>query len=259
MLLTVLGCSGSLPSADSPASGYLVESDGFRVLLDLGNGVLGALQRHGDPFGVDALVLSHLHPDHCADFAALTVLRRYHPAPPYDTRARRLPVYAPSEAATRLAAAYAPSAAERAETDLSDVYEFHRLTPGTVHIGPFELTTEQVAHPCEAFGFRLAAGGRTLAYTGDSGPCEALRKLADSADLLLAEACWPHEPEAHPPDLHLSGLEAGQLAAVAGVRRLVVTHVPPWANREQMAEEAATAFAGPVDLAFPGASYTVGC
>ncbi|MBP2476745.1 ribonuclease BN (tRNA processing enzyme) [Crossiella equi] len=257
MLLTVLGCSGSIPAADSPASGYLVEADGFRVLLDLGNGVLGALQKHGDPFGIDALVLSHLHPDHCADFASLTVLRRYHPRPPYDTRARRLPVYAPGEAPTRLAAAYAPSEQERLETDLSDVYEFHPLTPGTIHLGPFELTSELVAHPCEAYGFRLTAGGRTLAFTGDSGPCEALRKLADTADLLLAEACWTHDPAAHPPDLHLSGLEAGQLAAACGVRRLVVTHVPPWADREEMAREAGTAFGGDVELARPGAVYQV--
>ncbi|MET1075839.1 MAG: MBL fold metallo-hydrolase, partial [Umezawaea sp.] len=91
MLLTILGCSGGLPGPDAAASGYLLESDGFRLVVDFGSGALAALQTRCDAFEVDALLLSRLCPDHCSDLTALTVLRRYHPDPPYDTTARRLP------------------------------------------------------------------------------------------------------------------------------------------------------------------------
>ncbi|SDN00729.1 MBL fold metallo-hydrolase [Allokutzneria albata] len=257
MLLTILGCSGSLPGPNAPASGYLVEAEGFRLLIDLGNGALGALQSRCDPFSVNAVVLSHLHPDHCADFSALTVLRRYHPAPPYDPRELRLPVFAPEEAPTRLAAAYAPSEEERVAADLSDVYEFHALAEGTIHIGPFEVTAARVAHPCTAFGFRVSHAGQDLVYTGDSGPCEALTRLADGANLLLSEASWPHSP-ANPVDVHMSGREAGELARAAGVRQLLLTHVPPWTDRRTMLREARAVFAGPIQLAEQGVTYPIG-
>src|SRR3712207_1146197 len=121
MLLTVLGCAGSVPAPESPASGYLVRAGNTSVVLDLGNGTFGALQRYLDPFTIDALVLSHLHPDHCADVSALTVYRRYHPHPRFNDP---LPLYGPPDAAERLVAAYAPNADERNATDLSDTYDF---------------------------------------------------------------------------------------------------------------------------------------
>ena len=111
MRLTVLGCSGSGPGPISPASGYLVTAGDTRLALDLGNGTFGPLQRRLDPFQLDAVLFSHLHPDHCADFTALVVHRRYHPNPPFDPTTRLLPVYAPAEAPSRFANAYAPSAA----------------------------------------------------------------------------------------------------------------------------------------------------
>ena len=89
MRLTVLGCSGSGPGPFSPASGYLVTAGDARLTLDLGNGTFGALQRHLDPWQLDAVAFSHLHPDHCADFTALVVYRRYHPHAPFDPRRAR--------------------------------------------------------------------------------------------------------------------------------------------------------------------------
>jgi ribonuclease BN (tRNA processing enzyme) len=257
VLLTVLGCSGSVPGPNAPASGYLVEADGVRLSVDLGNGTLAALQgRDHDPFAVDALLLSHLHPDHCADFAALTVLRRYHPAPPYDPRQHRLPVYAPAEAPGRLAAAYAPDATELAGTDLSDVYSFHPLADETLDIAGFSVTAARVCHPCEAYGLRFERGGRTLCYSGDSGPCPALVDLAAGADVLLAEASWTHAPD-RPADMHLSGREAGELATRAGVGRLLLTHVLPWTDSAAVLAEARAAFTGPADLAEQDATYPV--
>ena len=72
MRLTVVGCSGSFPGPESAASCYLLEADGFRLVVDMGNGSLGALQRHAPLFGVDAVLLSHLHADHCVDLYSCT-------------------------------------------------------------------------------------------------------------------------------------------------------------------------------------------
>lgn len=256
MLLTVLGCSGSAPGPHAPASGYLLETDGFMLGIELGNGTLAELMALRDPFALDALVFSHLHPDHCADFSALTVLRRYHPAPTRDPRTHRLPVYAPAEAPTRFAAAYSPDEAERLATDLSDTYSFRALTPGTVHIGPFEVTSVPAAHPCEAYSLRIVHNGLALVYTGDTGPSAALEELAGGADVLLAESSWTHTDD-RPPDLHLSGADAGRLAKTAGARRLLITHVPPWTDRGAVLTEARAEYPGEAELVTKGASYQV--
>lgn len=257
MLLTILGCSGSLPGPHGPASGYLVEADGCRLAIELGSGVLAALQAHHDPFSLDALLFSHLHPDHCADFTTLTVTRRYHTHPPHDTRERRLPVYGPSETHDRFAHAYAETTDELLTTDLSDVFEFHTLDEGVVtRIGPFEITALRVDHPTESYGFRIATKAATLAYTGDSGPCEALVELARGADVLLSEATWTHSDD-RPAGKHLSGVQAGRLAAEAGVGRLLLTHVAPWTDRDAVLAEARGRFTGPAELVNQGARYAV--
>ncbi|TNC19244.1 MBL fold metallo-hydrolase [Amycolatopsis alkalitolerans] len=240
MRLTILGCSGSIPGPGKAASGYLVEAGGFLLALDFGNGTFAELQARHDPFDLGALVLSHLHPDHCADFGALAVLRRYHPHPPHDVHARRLPVYAPENAPARLAKAYAPNDAELAETDLSDVFSFRSLTGGS-RIGPFELCAVPVNHPTEAFGVRISHGGRTLAYTGDTGQCDSLDELARGVDVLLAEATWTDAPD-RPEGVHLSGKQAGALARRAGAGRLLLTHVAPWTDRMTILAEAKAEF-----------------
>lgn len=254
MRMTILGCSGSIPGPATAASGYLVEADGFLLGLDFGNGTLARLQSLRDPFDLDALVLSHLHPDHCADVSALAVLRRYHPEPPYDVRPAKLPVYAPQEAAARLANAYAPHEAERLETDLGDVFEFHLLVPRTLQVGPFEITPVRVDHPTDAFGLRVTHGGRTLVYTGDTGPCSALDELASGADVLLSEASWTDAPQ-RPAGVHLSGKQAGALAQRAGAGRLLLTHIAPWTDSAAVLAEAEAEFAGDVQLAKQAATY----
>lgn len=254
MKLSVLGCSGSTPGPRAPASGYLLEADDFLLGLELGNGTLAELQALRDPFDLDALLFSHLHPDHCADFTALTVFRRYHPAPSQDPRAHRLPVHAPGEAPSRFVAAYSPDEADRAITDLSDVFDFHPLACGTVHIGPFQVEIVTAKHPCEAFSFRIVHGGRSLVYTGDTGPSAELDELAVGADVLLAEASWTHT-EDRPAGLHLSGTQTGRLAALAGVERLLVTHVPPWTDSAAVLAEARAEYSGPTELVVQGASY----
>jgi ribonuclease BN (tRNA processing enzyme) len=256
VLLTVLGCSGSAPGPNAPTSGYLLEADGFLLGIELGNGTLAALQAIRDPFTLDALLFSHLHPDHCADFPALTVLRRYHSTPSRDPRITRLPVHAPAEAPSRFAAAYAPNEAERLAEDLCDVYDFRPLAPDTVYIGPFEVTVIHAAHPCESYSFRFSHGGRSIVYTGDTGAFDGLVDLASGVDVLLAEASWTHA-EDRPPGLHLSGREAGELAKRAGAGRLLVTHVPPWADAPAVLAEARAQYPGEAMLVRRGATYQI--
>ena len=239
MRLTVLGCAGSGPGPTSPASSYLITAGDTRLLIDLGNGSFGVLQRHLDPWLLDAVVLSHLHADHCADMTNLVVHRRYHPDAPADVT---------------------PLPEERASTDLSDVLSFRKAADGGT-VGDLALRTVPVAHPVEAYAVRVEHGGASLVYSGDTGPCADLVELAEGADVLLCEASWPHvvpgrwsEP---PGGLHMSGRQAGEHAAAAGVGRLLLTHIPAWCDPAALHVEAQEAFDGPVEVVAPDAHYDV--
>jgi ribonuclease BN (tRNA processing enzyme) len=252
MKLTIVGCSGSYPGPDSPASCYLLEADDaagrtWRVLLDLGNGALGALHKYVDPLAVDAVLLSHLHADHCLDLSGFYVMRKYHPTGPQP----RIPVYGPEGTADRMARAY------DLPTDPGMHHEFDfREWDGPTTIGPFEVTPIPVLHPVAAFGLRVTADGATVAYSGDTGPCAALDDVARDADVFLAEASF-RVGHTNPPDLHLTGADGAAVAARAGVKRLVLTHVPPWHDRADALADAATEFDGPTDLAVAGAVYAL--
>jgi ribonuclease BN (tRNA processing enzyme) len=208
------------------------------------------------------VVLSHLHPDHCADTSPLVVWRRYHPRPPFDATQQRLPLLAPAGAADRLALAYAASRAELGETDLTDVLDFRDITDGgSTGVGEVTVRSGLVDHPVEAYALRLEHAGRSLVYSGDTGPSTGLVELARGADVLLCEATWPHvipgawdEP---PLGVHLSGRQAGEHAAAAGVGRLLLTHVPSWFDGEDLLAEAKEAFDGPVELVRPDAAYEI--
>jgi ribonuclease BN (tRNA processing enzyme) len=260
MRLTVLGCSGSGPGPASPASGYLLEAGGAHVVVDLGNGTFGALQRHLDPWHLDAVVLSHLHPDHCADVSPLVVHRRYAPGRPARPPVP-LPLHAPDGAPDRLVAAFAPSAAERATEDLGDVLAFRPLADaGEGEVAGVALQARLVDHVCPAFALRFEHGGRSLVYSGDTGPCGSLVDLARGADVLLCEATWPHvtdEWDEPPPGVHLSGRQAGEHAARAGVGRLLLTHVAPWADGEKLRAEAREVFDGPVEVVVPDTHHEI--
>jgi len=246
MRLTIVGCSGSYPGPDSPASCYLVEADHdgrtWRVLLDLGSGALGALQRYADPLAIDAVFLSHLHADHCLDLCGYHVLRRYHPS----GHQPRLPVWGPDDTANRMARAYDLPV----DPGMHEEFDFRRYD-GIVELGPFRVEAIEVDHPAPAYGLRVSAGGATLGYSGDTGPCDGLDAVARDADLLLAEASFRTRVR-NPLNLHLTGVDCGEAATRAGARRLLVTHVPPWHDRDEALAQARSAYDGPVELARSG-------
>jgi ribonuclease BN (tRNA processing enzyme) len=242
MRLTVIGCSGSFPGPDSPASCYLLEADGFRLVVDMGNGALGVLQRYAELFGIDAICLSHLHGDHCVDMSSYWVARRYAPSGTQPA----IPVYGPRGTAERVAGFCGEDVASiRARFDVRD------LEPSSRDIGPFRITTERMNHPVETFGFRFEHAGRTLAYSADTGVTDALVRLAEGADLLLCEASFQDGPD-NPPDLHLTARQAGEHATRAGAGQLVLTHLVPWYDRERSLAEAAASFCGPLSAATTG-------
>ncbi len=249
MQLTVLGCSGTFPGPDSPCSSYLLEHDGFSLLIDTGNGSLGPLQRYAGLLAPDAVFISHLHGDHYLDLQPYLYARHYHPdgAPP------ALPVYAPGALTAQLKAGYgeATSSAELVE----QVYDIRPTSAGRLEIGPFAITLARTSHPIECYGARLEAGGRTLAYSADTGPCGALVELARGADVLLCEAAFGTGNG--PPDLHLSGRQAGEHATRAGAGLLLLTHLVPHGDRAATREHAAAAYAGPAELVSTGDRYEI--
>jgi ribonuclease BN (tRNA processing enzyme) len=242
MRLTVIGCSGSFPGPDSPASCYLLEAEGFRLVMDMGNGALGVLQRYAGLFGVDAICLSHLHADHCADLGVYLVARKWAPDGPRPP----IPVYGPRGTAERVAGfGYESKVAVQAR------FVFHDLAPGAFEMGPFRVTADHVDHPVETFGFRVEHDGWRLAYSADTGECDALVRLAKGVDLLMCEASYLEGP-ANPANVHLTARQAAEYASRAGVGQLLLTHLVPWNEQARTLAEATGPYDGPLSLARTG-------
>jgi len=251
MRLTIVGCSGSFAGPTSPASSYLVQAEHegrtWNLVLDLGNGALGALQRHIDPLAIDAVVLTHLHPDHCLDLCGLYVVQKYSPV--VVTR-RRILVYGPRRTRERMARAYdmTPPDGMHHEFDFRELVDCE-----AVRIGPFTVTPHLVNHPAEAYGIRVEADGEVLAYTGDTDTCDGLKPLFHNATLVLADSAFIDGRD-HARGIHLSGSRAAQAAVDAGgVQRLMLTHIPPWNDPAVCRAQAAAVWPGDVELAEPDA------
>jgi ribonuclease BN (tRNA processing enzyme) len=247
MRLTVVGCSGSFAGPKSPASSYLVQAEHegrtWNLVLDLGNGALGALQRHINPMAIDAVVLTHVHSDHCLDLCGLYVMQKYSPDA---VSHARIPVYGPRFTGERMARAYdlSPTDGMHGEFDFLELVDREAL-----RIGPFTVTPHLVNHPVEAYGFRVEADGKVLAYTGDTDTCDALKALCHNATLVLADSAFIDGRD-DAQGIHLSGSRAAQAAVDAGgVRRLMLTHIPPWNDPAVCRAQAGTVWPGDVELA----------
>jgi len=242
MQVTIVGWSGSFPGPSSPASCYLIEADGFRLVLDLGNGAVGALQRYTGLGDVDAICVSHLHSDHCLDLIGYSVFQNCHPDGPRPP----IPVSGPPGTQDRLTRALG---SER--RTMADAFDFATLTPGTTDIGPLRVTTGHMDHPVETFGFRLTHAGKTLAYSADTGPTGELVEIAAGADVLLCEASFVDGPN-RPVGEHMTARQAAEHASRAEVGELVLTHLVAWNDPAVSLAQASEAFAGPVTLASSG-------
>jgi ribonuclease BN (tRNA processing enzyme) len=239
--LTVLGGCGAWPTAGTACSGYLVEHDGFRVLIDPGYATVPRLQEYCDVMSLDAVLVSHGHPDHCADLNPLLRARalRDDPAPP-------LPVHAPPGALSVVLALDRPGM-------LKDAFELHEFAPGAAfNAGPFSVRTWLLPHWMPNAGLRLQAAGNVLAYTGDTGPSPDLPALARDAGIFIAEASYPEQVPEDSAAALSSARQAGQVAAAAAVGRLVLAHLMPGTDPGAALGAAAAGYQGDITVAAPG-------
>lgn len=235
-----MGGSGGYPGHGRPCSGYIVEADGFGLLIDPGYGVATALSAKNMPT-FHAVLVSHAHPDHCADLNPILRQRAWAnpPLPP-------LPVYSPPGALDAVLALDRPEV-------LAGSYELRPVEPGDeLTVGPFHVLTALLPHPRPNIGVRISIGAKSIVYTGDCGPSDALVRLADKADLLLAEASYAQKVIAEPVGALSSAVDVGREAAMAAVGRLLLTHLVPETDESEAIDAAAQYFEGPIAVARPG-------
>ena len=236
--MTVLGGCGAWPAAGQACSGYLVEQDGFRLLVDPGYATVPRLLALVGAEQVDAVFVSHQHPDHCADLSPLLRARALADEPPTP-----LPVYSLAGAVDAVLALDPPRMG-------ADACTLRPISPGsTTELGPFQVHVRLLPHYVPNLGVRISAGGTALAYTGDAAPHPDAVALADGAALLLAESTYPERlPESAIGNLS-TALEAGAQATAAGAGRLMLTHLWPGTDPAAARDAARRSYSGPIDVA----------
>lgn len=249
--LVVLGGCGAWPEPGRACSGFLLEHDGFRVALDLGYGTLPrllSLLGSTTAVGLDAIIVTHDHPDHVVDLHGLFRARLY------DGRQEpRIALYAPEAVLERITGL---EDSDRSTAEL--VFMWRPLPAGAYEVGPFRLESWLLPHYVPNAGVRLSTPTLTVAYTGDTGPDPALAELGRDADLYIVDATDRRQqagdsPAAPGPPMNLTAREAGEAAAAAAAKRLMLTHFWPGNDRDRSREAAAEVFFGEVLIADEGA------
>jgi ribonuclease BN (tRNA processing enzyme) len=234
--LTVLGCSGSYGApAGGACSSYLVRAGHTTIWMDCGNGSFANLQQHARVEDLDAVVISHAHPDHCVDLYGLHVMYKY------GLGCECLPVFAPEGVAKTL---------EALVGEWGNTFDWNLVADGdAVTVGDAALRFSRTDHPPPTNAVEIAHGGKRLVYTSDTGPEWSPEVFGRGADLLLSEATYAHDDIRAP--IHLSGRQAGELALAAGAKELMLTHLWPSIDPVAQVEEAADAYGKAVVLAAP--------
>lgn len=245
MKLTILGCYGPYPPPGGACSGYLLEEDGCRVLLDCGNGVLSRLRQYCEFWMLDAVLATHLHSDHVSDLHVMRYGLDY--ARTRGLRDGPLPLYAPPE-----------PAADFARLPYKDVFRLEApAVDRALQIGPFSFTFLETVHAVPCVAVRAASKRGVLVYSGDTEDFPGLLSFAAGADLFLCEANFQNEDMAAAPPNHLSAEQAGRIAAAAGVKKLILTHLHPERDPAVSVREAETHFR-PVIAAREGKRHLIG-
>jgi ribonuclease BN (tRNA processing enzyme) len=270
MRVTILGCRSGMPADGQPSSGYLVTDGDAAILLDCGPGVATALTAVTAPHELSAVIVTHLHLDHCYDLLPLgkSLLARVLRYPRAGEAAQEwadtqaLPLYVPAGATAvlaRLASLFPVTTAPVLDRSFDLAFDVREYAPGArFAVGGLRVSLHELRHSAPNCGIRIESAGGCLAYTGDTGVSPGLLPLAAGADLLLAEATLTATD--HGPHGHLSAADAGRAARAAGARALVLTHFPSadpgWLLARR--DEAAREFDGVIHLARPAATFTVG-
>ena len=236
--LTILGSSGTFAGPGNACSGYLLRTASTAVILDLGSGSLANAQRHIDLVDVDAIVLTHEHPDHWMDLPVARNVYRY------VLDRTDVPVF--TTAGTRALAAPFCEDATFSWTTIAD--------GDRVAIGDLRLRFSRTDHPVETLAVFAEADGASVLYSSDTGPGWSPEAFDARPDLALMEATFA---TGHTLPVHLTAAEAGERATAVGARRLVITHLLPGTDPAGQKAEAEEAYAGPVAVAEPGLTFTV--
>lgn len=238
----VIGSSGTFPAPGRPASGYLIERGSTRVWCDAGPGTFMSMPVDTDL--IDAVVISHQHPDHCVDLMTAFHAWTYRPEP-----RRPVPLFGPEAVWDRIS--------DFLEKEPM-CYEFSPVWTGdAVRIGELSVTFVEMDHSVPTVGSRWDGEGRTLFFTGDTGPGGNWRELARDVDVLLSEASYQEATKNSDYPHHLSAAEAGSIAREVGANDLTLTHIPPYLDTSVSVSEAEKEFDRPVRLAVPGTSFSV--
>ncbi len=242
MEVIVLGGSGTFPRAGGACNGFLVREGDTNVLLDIGTGVLSRLYQWLDPGRLEALVITHLHPDHFLDLYPYRYLLEFQAQ-----ERLPLPVFAPVGAADHIRSLF-----NEPDTSKFDrVFKFTDLVPDeSFTIGGLTMTPRPVVHLDPTYGIEAAAAGRRLFYTSDTDFSELLVSYSAGVDLLLAETTLRAEDDI--PVAHMTTTQVADLAERARVGRLVLVHLWPHFDRSQIKHEVARGFSGKIDLADEG-------
>lgn len=246
MQITTLGCLGAYPYQGQGTTSFLIQSDGFNLLLDAGSGSLLQLEKVLDPLTLDAVILSHYHHDHIAD---LGVLQYYWQLYPKTTERKLLPIYGHNEDLIHFESLTLPN--------VSQGYNY--LVEESLEIGPFSITFMKTIHPVICYAMRIVEKSteKVFVFTGDSGYLESFIEFTRDADLFLADTYLFAGNERH--FAHFTSTEAGEIARKANVKQLVLTHLPQFGDLKQLQEEAqlAAGDAVEVSLAAVGKVFTI--
>lgn len=244
MHLSILGASGTYPHPGGACSGYLLDHDGYSLWIDAGTGTISRLLSQQDVTTVNALYLSHMHPDHFVDLYPFFFALSFHP-----DRPRGVPVIAPPgslEFAHRLLS-------EDAREAFMEVFDWRETPPGAdFELGPFAIKTHHSKHSAPNNAVRITSGGKVFCYSGDTGPNPELVVAAKDADLFLCEASWQADTKVSFDAIHLRAFEAAHAAHEAGAGRLMLTHIWPSLDAEESRFEAEDVLGDAVDLAAAG-------
>jgi len=263
MKLTVLGKSPAWQDAGGACSGYLVEEDGYTILIDCGNGVFGKLRSLRDYVDVDAIFISHLHADHFMDLVpyafALTHAPRQQPVPvdrwPGTDNPSRPPLHCPPGSLENFRTLGSTFGMPKL---IEDAFHLREYDPDeTIEVGPLKVHFTEVPHYTQTFAIEtICSNGSRITYGADCRPNDALVEFAEGTDLLIAEATLPR-PERTGIRGHLTPSEAGEHAQAAGAKRLLVTHISDELDRDWALDQASSRFDGTVEIAFEGLEVDV--
>ena len=248
--LTVNGAGPAY--SDRPGSAgacYLVQSDDEALVLDLGHGSFAGLVGRVEPARLQAVVVSHLHPDHFIDLVPMRHYLRYQRRPP-----ERVRVLAPAALPERLDGLHGVHGFCLASLDVE------ALGPGIRELGPFTLETARVTHDGDSYAFRVSAGtggGPGLVYSGDLAVADDLRPLIRPGDTLLSEVSFGPGP-VEPGAAHLDGPMVGRLAAATNAGHVLLTHLLMGYDPSETVASVQAYFAGLVTLVDPGFEIAFG-